>query len=97
MFGNWKMKTFVHTIFQMSTRKVLLLFKKCLFRKTVETGVDPRLATIGALMPLLLCQSDAVPCNSHSPFFYLTGAKSSILPSKNHPQIVRAGYVYNPT
>ena len=49
MPGNWKKKTFVQTIFQISTWKVLLLLLTNMFimrnltnfRKTVETGVDP--------------------------------------------------------
>ena len=48
MPGNWKKKTFVQTIFQISTWKALLLLKICFimknltdFRKTVETDVDP--------------------------------------------------------
>ena len=46
---NWKKKTFVQTIFQISTWNVLFIKNKFLmknltdFRKTVETGVDPRL------------------------------------------------------
>ena len=47
---NWKKKTFVQTIFQISTWKVLIIKNKFLmknltdFRKTVETGVDPGLS-----------------------------------------------------
>ena len=43
---NWKKKTFVQTIFQISTWKVLIIKNKFLmknladFLKTVETGVD---------------------------------------------------------
>ena len=47
---NWKKKTFVQTIFQILTWKVLLIIKNMFtmknltdFRKTMETGVDPRL------------------------------------------------------
>ena len=45
----WKKKTFVRTIFQISTWKVLIIKNKFLmknltdFRETVETRVDPRL------------------------------------------------------
>ena len=47
MPGNWKKKTFVQTIFQILTWKVLLIVKNMFtmknltdFRKTMETGVD---------------------------------------------------------
>ena len=49
---NWKKKTFVQTIFQISTWNVLFIKNKFLmknltdFRKTVETGVDPGLSTL---------------------------------------------------
>ena len=48
MPGNWKKKTFVQTIFPDSSIIVILLLKMFIvknltdFRKTVETGVDPR-------------------------------------------------------
>ena len=61
MPGNWKKKTFVQTIFQILTWKVLLVIKNMFimknltdFRKTMETGVDPRLVS-HAPRPLCAC------------------------------------------
>ena len=59
MPGNWKKKTFVQTIFQILTWKVLLIIKNMFimknltdFRKTMETGVDPRLDRMLAIAGL---------------------------------------------
>ena len=56
---NWKKKTFVQTIFQILTWKVLLIIKNMFtmknltdFRKTMETGVDPRLDSMLAIAGL---------------------------------------------
>ena len=52
MLGNCKKKTFVQTIFQISTLEVLLLLKMFImknlndFRKKVETGVNLRLERV---------------------------------------------------
>ena len=59
MPGNWKKKTFVQTIFQILTWKALLIIKNMFtmknltdFRKTMETGVDPRLDSMLAIAGL---------------------------------------------
>ena len=59
MPGNWQKKTFVQTIFQILTWKVLLIIKNMFtmknltdFRKTMETGVDPRLDSMLAIAGL---------------------------------------------
>ena len=61
MPGNWKKKTFVQTIFKISTWKVLLLLKYVYVKnlthscKTVETGVDPRL--LSPLISILIANT----------------------------------------
>ena len=69
MPGNWQKKTFVQTIFQILTWKVLLIIKNMFtmknltdFRKTLETGVDPRLGVIYLCLAI-----DPLPC-----FFFCT-------------------------
>ena len=59
MPGNWQKKTFVQTIFQILTWKALLIIKNMFtmknltdFRKTMETGVDPRLDSMLAIAGL---------------------------------------------